>query len=93
MLGGGLKKEAVDGKCFTPFKKRKPFYEEHGVALWLIIMKKIYEKSLMLKQMEISMSPAFLVSRKLCLKYLACTSFLDMKCLSWTSSLVSVESF
>jgi hypothetical protein len=56
-------------------------------------MKKFYEKSLMLKQMEISMSPAFLVSRKLCLKYLACTSFLDMKCLSWTSSLVSVESF
>jgi hypothetical protein len=36
MLGGGLKKGAVDGKCFTPFKKRKPFYEEQGVVLWLI---------------------------------------------------------
>jgi hypothetical protein len=36
MLGGGLKKGAVDGKCFTSFKKRKPFYEEQGVVLWLI---------------------------------------------------------
>jgi hypothetical protein len=36
MLGGGLKKGVVDGKYFTPFKKRKPFYEEQGVVLWLI---------------------------------------------------------